>query len=104
MTSPPTRFPPSKAGAGHAAAATIPSSRGSAPGREGKFDVVVDSRLCKACGLCVDVCERGVFEMDGEGRPAVRVLAPERCVGCRRCVFACPELCVDVSRVDEREG
>jgi NAD-dependent dihydropyrimidine dehydrogenase PreA subunit len=47
---------------------------------------VVDSNLCTACGICVDECPSGCYDLE-----AVAVLArPDDCTECSICVDACP--------------
>jgi NAD-dependent dihydropyrimidine dehydrogenase PreA subunit len=50
-----------------------------------------DTRLCEACGDCVEACRRGVLTVKGPRfHRHVRVDHPEECRGCGKCVAACP--------------
>ncbi len=65
------------------------------------FDVQVDAALCKDCGYCREVCALGVFEraerFNANGyRPALAERS-ERCIGCLRCLYICPDFAISVS-------
>jgi len=57
--------------------------------RKGTRDMsvpVVDKNLCTACGICVDECPQGCYDLED-----VAVLArPDDCTECGICVDACP--------------
>ena len=46
----------------------------------------VDSKLCRACGTCLDYCAQGALSR-GQDRKAV--IDHEKCVGCGRCIGTC---------------
>lgn len=49
-----------------------------------------DSRQCKACWKCIEVCPAGVFDkINLFFHKHAKIVAPEECRGCRRCVKAC---------------
>ena len=48
---------------------------------------IVDTSLCKGCGICLSVCALGVFRLV-HGKCVVAY--PEKCVGCRACLVKCP--------------
>ncbi len=60
--------------------------------------ISVDLSLCKACGICVALCSRNVFDRDPLGYPIVA--RPEQCTGCMLCDWHCPDLAIEVSRGD----
>ncbi len=69
------------------------------------FDVLVDPALCKDCGYCDEVCGLDVFARSGAYhasgyRPYVAAHA-ERCIGCLRCIYICPDFAITVR--DRRE-
>ena len=53
-----------------------------------KYTIVIDHRLCKGCGICVEVCPKRALKMNGvckeTGYPNP-VLTGE-CVGCKLCM------------------
>ena len=52
---------------------------------------VVDREQCRACGTCVEVCERGAIHVD-----QVAFVDAARCVECGACVDACPNGAITV--------
>ncbi len=54
----------------------------------------VDDDLCKACGICVDLCPQGVFDVGKAGKPVGARL--DDCNGCLFCEWHCPEFAVRV--------
>jgi len=76
--------------AGNAGGAQDGSSGGSSA-----TQVVVDQSACVACGRCLQVCPRGVFDWSGSGR--AEASSPAACIRCGRCLQACPAGAVSVS-------
>lgn len=64
------------------------------------WDVTINAKWCKRCGLCVAFCPRGVLKLDEEQRAAVVDIA--RCTGCLLCEMHCPDFAVTVKRGEER--
>ena len=62
-----------------------------------KFDITVDRKLCKACGICVAFCPVSVFSRDHDDKAVVT--SPEKCTGCRQCELLCPDYCVRVEEI-----
>jgi len=63
--------------------------------------VQLDLELCKACGVCIELCPDKVFDRDKLGYP---VLArPEECSQCLLCELHCPDFAIEVRR-RERKG
>ena len=63
--------------------------------------VQLDLELCKACGVCIELCPEKVFDRDKLGYP---VLArPEDCSQCLLCELHCPDFAIEVRR-RERKG
>jgi len=56
--------------------------------------VVVDLALCKACGICVELCPKDVFDSDDLGHPIVARLSD--CTSCTFCERHCPDFAIDV--------
>ena len=64
------------------------------------YEVTVNELLCKECGYCREICTLGVFEQSGRFnpagyRPSVAAHA-ERCVGCLRCLYICPDFSIAI--------
>jgi 2-oxoglutarate ferredoxin oxidoreductase subunit delta len=63
--------------------------------------VQLDLELCKACGICIELCPERVFDRDRLGYP---VLArAEACTQCLICELHCPDFAIEVRR-RERKG
>ena len=65
-----------------------------------EFEVAVNGSVCKDCGYCREVCSLGVFEQSGEFnalgyRPAVATHT-DKCIGCLRCLYICPDFAITV--------
>lgn len=54
-----------------------------------RFFLELDRARCTGAADCVQVCPRGVLEMDGRARK-VTIASPEACVRCGACVVQCP--------------
>jgi 2-oxoglutarate ferredoxin oxidoreductase subunit delta len=63
--------------------------------------VLLDLQLCKACGVCVELCPEKVFDRDRLGEPVVA--RPEDCSQCLICELHCPDFAIEVRR-RERKG
>lgn len=64
------------------------------------YSIAVDPEGCKECGYCSEVCPRGVFvqgtDFNAKGYRPVQAVHAEKCVGCQRCFFACPDFSIDI--------
>jgi NAD-dependent dihydropyrimidine dehydrogenase PreA subunit len=49
--------------------------------------ITLDRNQCIGCGMCFEVCPKGVYTIEGHKANMVR---PEECVVCRACVMQCP--------------
>jgi len=54
----------------------------------------IDRELCKACGICTELCPAVVFDRDEFGQPIVARLAD--CTGCSFCERHCPEFAIEI--------
>jgi len=58
------------------------------------------SDICKGCGICVDACKFGVFEMSTErgkqGYLLPKVVRLENCTKCELCELSCPDIAIEV--------
>lgn len=57
--------------------------------------VVLDTRWCKACGICIEFCPQHVLAAEPR-TGIVRLEHPEACTGCRLCELLCPDYVVTV--------
>jgi NADPH-dependent glutamate synthase beta subunit-like oxidoreductase/NAD-dependent dihydropyrimidine dehydrogenase PreA subunit len=66
------------------------------------FEVTIDSRICKGCGYCMEACTLGVFKHSDQFNPSgykpFEVADSDRCVGCLRCLYACPDFAITVTQ------
>jgi 2-oxoglutarate ferredoxin oxidoreductase subunit delta len=62
--------------------------------------IVLASRWCKVCGICIEFCPRQVFEPDPL-TGLVRVERPEACSGCRLCELLCPDYVISVEEQED---
>lgn len=74
------------------------------------FTVGVDAERCSGCGICVEVCPKGVYEMyaSDRGGKKARVVALDACVQCTACVKQCPREAIwadpPIKRFERVEG
>lgn len=54
--------------------------------------VYVSKKLCKACGICIELCPKNVFERDEFGK--ADPVRPEDCIECGLCVTYCPDYAI----------
>jgi len=64
--------------------------------------IQLDLELCKACGVCIELCPEKVFDRDKLGYP---VLArPEDCSQCLLCELHCPDFALEVRRRERKDA
>jgi len=61
--------------------------------------ITVDLDLCKACGICRNLCPKDVFDLDERGYPLVSRL--DQCSVCFFCEYHCPDFALSVAYRDE---
>ena len=68
--------------------------------------VVVNKERCKGCGLCVEVCPKGVLKMSNSfnkmGYHFVEVVDESKCMGCKNCVTICPDVVIELYKIEEK--
>ena len=53
--------------------------------------IALNQTNCTACGICYNVCPRGVYEIGKGEHKRVVIRYPELCEACEACVVQCPE-------------
>ena len=76
--------------------------------RKLKYEHTLDTRRCKGCGLCIDVCPVNVLEISSEVSaqgcyPAYQA-RPEDCTFCSACCIMCPDLAITISKIEDDDG
>ena len=65
------------------------------------FEVEVNPVVCKDCGYCREVCGLEVFgrseEFNASGYLPATVEKAERCIGCLRCLYVCPDFAIAIN-------
>jgi NAD-dependent dihydropyrimidine dehydrogenase PreA subunit len=59
--------------------------------------LTLDQARCTACGICYDVCPRGVYAIERDGHKRVMVKYEERCEACEACVLQCPREAISLA-------
>jgi len=59
----------------------------------GHFKVVVDPEGCNGCGICIDVCPRGVYKLETKKSVASDI---EKCENCTACFKQCPQQAISI--------
>ncbi len=59
------------------------------------FDVNIDFKMCKSCGICYWVCPTHAI-VKGE-LEAPKVEDADKCIGCMQCANLCPDFAIDVA-------
>jgi 2-oxoglutarate ferredoxin oxidoreductase subunit delta len=62
----------------------------------------LDLELCKACGICIELCPDQVFDRDSLGYPLLA--RPEACSQCLICELHCPDFAIEVRRRKRKGG
>ncbi|HHV57866.1 MAG TPA: 4Fe-4S binding protein [Firmicutes bacterium] len=66
--------------------------------REVRYQVKVNKAWCKACGICVEFCPKGVLALGQDGK--VDVVNQSECTGCGLCELRCPDFALEVGGVE----
>lgn len=70
-----------------------------------KFNVKFDEALCKACGLCIMACPKGLIALNTDatndsGYSPAHIKDMESCVGCCSCARMCPDCVITIEKND----
>jgi 2-oxoglutarate ferredoxin oxidoreductase subunit delta len=62
--------------------------------------VLLEVSLCKACGICIELCPTHVFDATELGEAIVA--RPEDCTLCLLCELHCPDFAIEVRRREKK--
>ena len=72
------------------------------------FELKIDEKRCKACGLSANACPRGVIginrarvELNGLGCAEMKSAG---CVGCGICALVCPDIAITIVKLTVDNG
>ncbi len=64
--------------------------------------VLVDRDRCKACELCIEVCNRDLLalseELNAKGYHPIAIHDEEKCTSCGLCGLVCPEGALEIHK------
>jgi 2-oxoglutarate ferredoxin oxidoreductase subunit delta len=67
----------------------------------------IEEKLCKGCGLCVDVCPKNVLEIakqvNAKGYFPAFQARPDDCIKCTICCIMCPDVAISITEVEEAD-
>ena len=52
----------------------------------------LNQRLCKGCGICIELCPKAVLKADHNGKPVME--DAENCIHCDLCEMRCPDFAI----------
>jgi 2-oxoglutarate ferredoxin oxidoreductase subunit delta len=71
-----------------------------------EFEVVIDEKRCKGCGICVEVCPKDCLEIQDKYNQAgyfYPEMKPDtKCTGCGACVKLCGDYAISVYEILEK--
>jgi 2-oxoglutarate ferredoxin oxidoreductase subunit delta len=62
----------------------------------------LDVSLCKACGICIELCPTHVFDTAEMGEAVVA--RPDDCTLCLLCELHCPDFAIEVRRRTKKDA
>ncbi|MFC1479022.1 ferredoxin family protein [Planctomycetota bacterium] len=73
-----------------------------------KFSVKIIRERCKGCHLCIHFCEYDILKAENtvneHGYFSAHASEPDTCRGCRSCYLVCPDMAVEIHKIDNQEG
>ncbi len=60
------------------------------------FEIELNIKYCKSCGICIEFCPKRVFEYAENGK--ARAARPQDCIGCGQCELRCPDFAIRVGK------
>ena len=65
--------------------------------------LTISEDVCKGCGLCVNVCPKGILRLHAtklnvKGYHPVEITDQSQCIGCASCARMCPDVVFTVER------
>lgn len=58
------------------------------------YNVQVNTKWCKNCGICVEFCPRKVLALTEKKK--LIIVDEKACVGCKMCEYRCPDLAITI--------
>lgn len=58
--------------------------------------VFVDEKLCKGCGICINICPYRVFAVKDELKGTVAPIGQDKCTQCGICELYCPDFAIAI--------
>ena len=66
--------------------------------------LIIHAEKCKACGLCIRACPKGVLalgdHMNAGGYKYAVVVNQEACIACGFCAMNCPDMIISIYKED----
>ncbi|TYP54324.1 4Fe-4S dicluster domain-containing protein [Thermosediminibacter litoriperuensis] len=65
---------------------------------EKNFEIKINEKACKRCGICIAFCPKKVFSSEND-KPVV--VNPDACTKCKLCEIRCPDFAIVVGGDDD---
>jgi 2-oxoglutarate ferredoxin oxidoreductase subunit delta len=59
-----------------------------------QFEVIINKKWCKGCGLCIGICPKKVLELGNAVK--CEPVRQDDCIGCRQCENICPDFAITI--------
>ena len=64
--------------------------------------LTIAKETCKGCGLCADVCPKGLLALrhmiNSRGYHPIDITDQDKCIGCAFCARMCPDAVITVEK------